>query len=352
MKRGALIVIIIVIILIIAGLTIFLLLKSNTSNVKVSNDKLNDIKNTLTNITEHLYECYNNCSVDNSNDWGIMDYSCSIDCHNYNNRLEVELRKYSMKELIGFREKNFDFYAQYDFIQECAVSSCTDDNYRQFKEGTLDCFSEKNNINDCYNKIHLPNNRLLCVNYIALKTKDYSVCDEYPEYSYGAYGGIVGNPNRKDGINSCYMEVAISKGDLSKCEEILKGKWSSPDDCYAGVAAVKGDLNICEKIKEKSTKDDCISKVILNTALIKKDWKICKKIDDESKKDNCIANVAIFNENITICEKIGNKLRVDEYSGTYKENCYIYLIMYGDESICNKIRDEKMKKYCYESFSN
>jgi len=344
MKKSVLVIFVIVIILVIVGLVTLSLFKNNKST-----DVSDNIKNTLTNITKHLYECYNDCPVDNSNDLGVIDYSCSIDCHNYNNKIESELNKYSPKELTEFISENVEIYMNYLYIQECAVQSCEDYNNRHFRECTLDCFSEKNNIDDCKNIVHLPTNMILCVNHIAIKTKDYSACEKYPGYSYDQYGGIVKNPNREDGVNSCYMQVAILKWDLSKCENILDGKWSSPDDCYRGVAIGKNDLSICEKISDLSIKEDCISGV----AIAKKDWKICEKIKDDKVKDNCYMNVAMHTENIEICEKISDGTSIDEYSGSYKENCYGYIIMYGDdESICGEIEDEKIKKFCYDYFKD
>ncbi|PIN90121.1 hypothetical protein COU57_04460 [Candidatus Pacearchaeota archaeon CG10_big_fil_rev_8_21_14_0_10_32_14] len=63
-----------------------------------------------------------------------------------------------------------------------------------------------------------------CVEYIAIKTQEYSTCDKYPLYKFSADGGITKNLDRDEEVNSCYMLVAISNGDLEKCSVIIEGK--------------------------------------------------------------------------------------------------------------------------------
>ncbi|PIN90122.1 hypothetical protein COU57_04465 [Candidatus Pacearchaeota archaeon CG10_big_fil_rev_8_21_14_0_10_32_14] len=74
---------------------------------ELNRDNFKEIKNTLINISERLYECYNNYHIDESNDIRIINYSCSIECHNYNNLLTSELRRYSPGEIDASVRKEF-----------------------------------------------------------------------------------------------------------------------------------------------------------------------------------------------------------------------------------------------------
>ena len=156
------------------------------------------------------------------------------------------------------------------------------------------------------------------------------------------------------GKDLCYVEVAVSKQDLSICNNIQDQKLK--DFCNWRIAISKQDSSICDKIQNqllKNLKDYCYAEI----AALKKDSSICDKINGEEEvmipyhtvKDNCYQYIAIFTQDASICDKIQEQ--------NFKDwNCYSFikldlLSIEQGLAICDKIQDQGSKNSCYSSIA-
>jgi len=135
--------------------------------------------------------------------------------------------------------------------------------------------------------------------------------------------------------DQCYKEVAISKEDLLLCGRIEDN--DVKDDCYNALAVSGGDSSICGKIQKQEKRDDCYNEI----ALSKEDSSICGKIDTSGKKYDCYNTIALLKENASICDEIKISVKRDD--------CYNEIALSKeDTSICYKIEDNTQRDDCFE----
>ncbi len=183
------------------------------------------------------------------------------------------------------------------------------------------------------------------------------------------------NLNNEELKASCYIQVAIQKQDLSKCEEIGKRWLNAEETCYAEFSIANKDASGCEKLKE-THKDACYTQVALNTnnaelcekiqnraitdigkgefsnydecyskiAEKRNDPLLCEKVLGNNRKNFCYTKIATTINDETICKSISG-----EYSTSYLSQCYILIAgAKKDSSICNNILEQATKEQCYE----
>ncbi len=115
--------------------------------------------------------------------------------------------------------------------------------------------------------------KYLCYTKVAVSKQDISICDEIQKEHLKA---------------NCYSEVAASKQNLSICDGIPSQYIGKEDEwlgdyhkviCYLEVAASKLDPSICEMIETAYWRDQCHSNYEVKKAISKKDPSVCDKME-------------------------------------------------------------------------
>lgn len=113
-------------------------------------------------------------------------------------------------------------------------------------------------------------------------TKNSSQKNQKSEYSLSKCQNIKSEVIR----TSCYIEIAVSKGDPSICKN-LNDYVLGMNGCYNEVAQNKKDESICMMIKEQHPQAICLGKI----GKQKNDPSVCENLETDIWKNQCKAMV-------------------------------------------------------------
>ena len=186
---------------------------------------------------------------------------------------------------------------------------------------------------------------IICENFADETSKDecYNLLAEINQDA--ASCGKIKRPILKD---DCYYHLAVSLNEPSFCDSISSHAISG--SCYYSQAGVQigilKDEEYCEKLGEMS--DSCYYFL----AIIKEDQSFCDKIKFDSSdpysigRSTCKKRVSLSYNDLEINIKKGN-LKFCEKSNE-PDYCFRDIARnLRDEKLCEKIRDQQQKNFCY-----
>jgi len=138
---------------------------------------------------------------------------------------------------------------------------------------------------------------------------------------------------------SCYTQYAIDENNSNICEMIKNPEVS---DCYAKISAISKDISICKKLNN----EDKITNCYQYAAQLSKDILFCDQLNKTDPNHiSCYSNVAKETANYSICDNLDYNMGTSNEKGI--DHCYWNIaIEKKDNSFCNKITDENLKKIC------
>ncbi len=146
-----------------------------------------------------------------------------------------------------------------------------------------------------------------CVEEVAVRLKNASVCDLIPEDSYRILKTNYANmPDHYFNISyrdGCYQEVGIETSDYLSCNLISS---SLANLCYSNVAENTRNMSLCFKVSSPYTRSTCVS----DFAQEKRDSSICKILDDPIDFDYCIIDYASSLYDSSVCDQLNGTDRV------------------------------------------
>ena len=217
------------------------------------------------------------------------------------------------------------FIGIYVSYQTSDLDCSTIDNADTKIECYKNLLQEKRDVSVCQdiNNSYIKN---VCYSNFALITKDYSICEKHV---------VEKNVVSKE-KDSCYINIATSKGNVVFCEELLDRILVT--SCYSTFAIKENDTTYCTRLRF-----DTINKPVY--VLVSSENNVISQTIYASERDNCYysfgddATRHLEKDKLYVCEKIDNM--------DIKNNCYIeFAIRLDDKSICNNIFDKKIKDSC------
>lgn len=168
-------------------------------------------------------------------------------------------------------------------------------------------------------KIKISYNKYICREYIAINSKDSSLCNiEFLGKQSNVDGCVnVLSIELKDGFLcnkssdplGCQLNYRIGTNDLEECIRISGDDSSSSDWCLMRIGENRGDTSLCYKINNQFKKNSCLSSVAEKI----KDVSICKNMvlgqDEIYLKDGCIINVAKGKRDYSLCNLVSEDQR-------------------------------------------
>jgi len=133
---------------------------------------------------------------------------------------------------------------------------------------------------------------------------------------------LIGITDGKHYVNStCYFQLAVKTGNPYYCA------WTAGEgmrECYTRLAMQKGDISYCDDILPSITNYStyrCYADFYTNLSLQKKDASYCEKIDfwiEQGFRDDCYYELAQHTRNLQYCDEIKNS---EDYSDILYQ-CY------------------------------
>ena len=136
---------------------------------------------------------------------------------------------------------------------------------------------------------------------LAKVTGDPSVCDGGGEYREGCLAEVAAQTGRSDlcdGLGEyqkrrCLMGAAEASGNERLCDDVEE---SYRDSCLSGAARASGKTDVCMKIKSPTTQKSCIEDVAVTSGNLSK----CDAITNDKDREHCMTRVVRSSTTTTI----------------------------------------------------
>ena len=234
-----------------------------------------NVTNIVSNVSQTDQTAVANCKSMIATDWN-KGFQCILD-------LGKSISDYHACDSLSDTQQSKDPDVQkQDFVSLCKIY------YATAKKDVSICSSLKSFSDQMTQAVQMS-----CISGYVVATKDIQACNAITDptlQSRCVASGKSGTDMCKalikvDEQNMCYQQLAAKGKDASLCDNITGPKASSDKEfCLADVARAKVDWQMCNTIKTVTTRDWCVSNVII---LNKLDSKLCDNAG--ARKSQCYA---------------------------------------------------------------